>query len=373
MNPSDSPRHQNPRDRVQVQPHTDNEALCDFLEASFSQEVFPDRITVQTVAGVGCKQRGTALKTYPYKPNVPKPTRENLVALSNEISALAQNDCEGIGKPQRYGVHVWNAAQSEAPVSRLLLPKRPKGLIDADGDSISFEEEGGHDKHVHDAFKQVHEHNRFMIEQFHESLGALVDRFTSRMDTIEDRNEKLTEKNFTLIERLEDFVSKDHVRKMDMAMQELKVSAIKEGIDTVKSLLPVLINQATGKQTIPTSETTESIAVKNFLSSLTNEQTLELFGWSNEKSEFVQAGIFDSDQTTLFTSISKCEVSGDNIDNLVASFRPDQIGRAQAILRASQYIPLFAITTERQKRKDAAAAAAAIPATTNATTEPQKP
>src|SRR3990167_4458504 len=94
-----------PKDRVQVNPEPVRPELFSFIERLFDgSDQKPERIELKQAFGASASKYGQQIDLWEFKPNVVKPEREAIVALSNKIVDLAQQNCNAIGKRHRYAV-----------------------------------------------------------------------------------------------------------------------------------------------------------------------------------------------------------------------------------------------------------------------------
>ena len=359
-------RRERPEIRKSLQPpDPQNHSLADFLEKAFAGDQCPEKIEVRQMFGAGCKQKGPMVEEYPYKPGTKAPSKEMLGKLANEVLRRCHEDCDGVKRPMRYGVLVYDYHRRDDYFRRLIIPLSPRGVDGADGDSLDGGEDGfgGDDGDLSGMsprerfllrfLGQAYSHNEKMSEQFHDSIGAIIDRQERRIEQQDRTHDALIEKNFRLLEIVERSLSLEHERKQLEKWTDLKVHAATDALTMVRGLVPVIANHFAGREVME-GPSAVALAVKSFIESLDPEQALAAFGYDSEKNKYTQDGVFSREQSALFSRLATGEAPDEAIDALVASIKPEQMIAARQIFREAQLLPLLALVQNRFEKKGAA-------------------
>lgn len=339
---------------------------------------YPEKIDVRLVSGKHFEKMGPYIKQIIFAPakagdeaikagaGRPKPTREELVAMSNELLFRMQKDCDEGRKPQTYGIHAWHYGRGDEPYDRWIIHRKPKGRYSKD-DRFEGEDEDGqslHEKH----YAQMLEHHQRMFALYGGGFEGLLDR----MDRILERQDARIEKQDAMLQAQQETVQRalslEAQRKQDERWMDMKIEGVKRGMDLAQAMIPPIVNQLAGKAVVPSKETAESVVIKTFLKSvdeggkLTEEQSRAAFGVYDDKPphSLLKPGVLTRDQVELLLQISECKQPADALDEFMPGGRCEisfeQLAGLQQIFSLEQLMPLQVVFQTRYQRAQEKAA-----------------
>lgn len=351
-------------DKTHVVPNPSDPRLFEFIEELFKQDQIPEQIELRQASGRGGRSYGEHVcPAETFKPNAAKPGREKLVALANKFLDLAQHDCDELGSQQGYAVLAKHHARGADYYARFYFRRYPKK---AAGEEFDADEENPN-RHrdemlsfMLDHAKQNDENDRLRQDQHSSAVGDILAQQRQIIEMLmEDRREdrriyaELMKEHRLTAQQLDDALTKKHERELQTQAQAFKLGMLQDGVQFLKSLLPVAVNQLTGKSTLPTSESAESIAIKQFLQGLTVEQSDALFGKPVDGAINPAGGIFTAKQAEIFVSVANAQVPASALDALLEgehAVSAEQIAQAQQVLREVQFAPLVALVMTRKQK-----------------------
>lgn len=365
------------KEPVLIEPVAKDPKFFEWLESLFDgASQFPEKIEVRAMQG---RTFGALVKQiiYPPMPNekVPrgdgdktekaksgKPTREDLVALSNELLYRMQRDCDAAGRPTTYNVLAAHFAREVDFYDRWPFALKPANVVrgqegeyaDDDVDGLSMDKKFG--KHILD-------HGERMFNMYGGAIEGVIDRYDRVRERDQMEIDRLREENRNLREERERMSVNDHERRMASAWNELKIDSVKKGLDMAIGLAPPLLNQIAGKTVVPTTETAESITLKRFFKLdkdgglLTVAQADAAFGSYDDtpESNLVVPGALSQAQAKLLYDVAHCAIPADSLDRLLPdgdlAVGMDQIAKLQQIFTAEQITPIIALIGIRMQRR----------------------
>ncbi len=356
-------------DKTHVVPDPSDPRLFGFLEELFKQDQIPEQIELRQAAGRGGRNYSENIcPAETFKPNTAKPGREKLVAISNKFLDLAQHDCDELAAQQGYAVLAKHHARGADYYARYYFKLRPKRA--AEGDVLDEDEENPEQRHRNvmlqfmlDHARQNDENDRLRQDQHSSATGDILAQQRQIIEMLmEDRRQDrqqymdLQKAHRETITLLDESLSRRQERELQAQMQQVKIAAITDGINFVKSLLPVAVARM-GKS-LPSSgaggeisDSPESIAIQQFILGLTDAQSEAVFGKIVE-GENKGGGIFTLAQTAIFIGVARRDQPTAALDALFQGehmLSAEQIDKAQKILRPEQFMPLIALMMERNK------------------------
>jgi hypothetical protein len=375
-----------PREKVQVEPVPKNKDFFEWFEKLFDgASHFPEKIDVRIVSGRYNERLGPTIKQIPFAP-IPKvskrakeeegetvasgtgrPTREQLVNLTNEILFLIQRDCDQSRRATVYSVMASHFSRDPEPYERWIFRLTPQGVHggkdprDEDGDEDEDDEYGGSPSKKYAVQKLRHDETMFQL--YGGALEGLVDRQDRALEREAATNERLRQSNERLLDMVEKLQSAQHQRALDHQWNELKIRSVEKGLDLFVGLAPPLLNQLTGKQVIPTKDTPESITLKAFFKhvneggKLTEEQAIRAFGRYEATGEqkLLQEGVLKEDQVKLLWAVAHGSAPVDELDRLLPGgsmpVSQEQLVQLQQIFTTEQLTPIVALIGMRMQRK----------------------
>jgi hypothetical protein len=303
------------------------------------------------------------VKQFNYPAGANKPTREQLVQMSNEILYLTQRDCDVHRKSVVYHVAAIHFSVSPEPYERWLLRCTP-GATYRNGANGENEDEDDNDSIEKRIAAQSMRHNETMFNLYGASMEGILDRQDRIVERLLDRNDRLETKNEKLMDMLERALDMKVEREVKLEREKLKTRAIEKGLDFALAMAPPLVNQLAGKQVIPTNDTAETIALKNFFKPveegglLTKEQAQAAFGQWDDTPEhnLVVPGVLNRDQVMILVSVANGSTSPDELNKLIppdgaCALTMDQIVSLQQIFSMEQIAPIMLIFEARRNAR----------------------
>ncbi len=370
--------NQPPREQVLVEPDPRDQSLFDWLEDLFYGPMeCPAKLVVSPVRGRNFNDLGDPILTRVYLPEggdkepvaegpkasdkqklKGKPTKEQLVVLSNQILERMQHDCNEGGRKQRYGVHAWHLMRDSQPYSRFLKMmhpnRRPRNEEYRDDSDEDFSPHIGY-------VKQALHHDEQMQTLNHEMACALLDRSNRENEylhrQLDNMHQKLAEAN----ERLAAALSLEHERKLELQWTQFKQESFAQGRDIVFGLAPTIINQLSGRKIAEVQQTPESMALKQFFKpvdeggSLTEDQMNKAFSYVDASNNSIHSGVLSIEQSDVLLSVAFKNGSPDLLDKILPGgslgVTQDQIDRLREIFPIAQLAPLLAMIQQRIANK----------------------
>lgn len=356
------------REKAQVEPIPKKAEFFEWLEKLFDGSTqFPEKLDARVVTGSRCEKLGPLIKQIVYGPKEIKPTKEKIVALSNELLFLMQRDCDIQRKQVVYGVFVSHFSRETEYYERWLIRCQPQGVHGGDGEPREDDEEK---PSAEDAFStHVLRHQERMSGLQIATVEGLLDR----MDRILERQDARIEKQDARIERqnemLEKALSLEADREERRRWGDMKIRGVEKALDMGLGLAPPLLNQLMGKSVLPTNDTSETIALKNFFKLkengglLTKEQTNKAFGVyeENPPHQLIVPGVLSTDQAKLLFDVANCTIPPEHLDRLLPGGDMTVSGDQLVALQMNcgftpeQLMPLQLIFENRMKLRMAAA------------------
>lgn len=285
-----------------------------------------------------------------------------MVAISNELLDLAQRNCDAIGKPHKYGILGKHYAKSDTYYAAFVISCRPKQHpieededLDEDLATTDARRRDGLLQYSLDHLRQADENERWRQDQHSTATGDIIARYQTLVEMLMKQNLEMQREHRELFKTADEALSRKSERDLAAEMQKFKIDMMQSGFDFLKQMAPVAVNQITGKQTIPTDKTPESLAFTAFLEGLTEQQARALFGDFDEETKTLKPnGIFTPTQAMIFSGIARCELPPSEIDRLLEgehAITEEQIAKAPSVVSAQQFMPLVALVLGRKQNK----------------------
>lgn len=364
------------RDRAMVEPVVVDEAFFMWLDRLFNEPPaegqFPERLEVRIVIG---KQRkyGPLLENIPFAPvnasaeaikkgaGTGKPDKEKLVELSNRILHSIQRDCDETRKPTVYGIFAWHFRRGDEPYSQFLRRCEPKGRYSKNNGA---EDEDDEDKSLERRFStQILRHQETMFGLAGAAMEGMYDRQDRTIARLLDRNERLEGRVEKLVDMLERALNMEAERHERLEWAKVKVEGVRKGLDFAIQMAPPLLNQLAGKQIVPTSDTHETITLRNFFrtveegGAMTKEQAYAAFGEYDETPDrnLIKPGVLTPVQGEILVRVALGQMAPDELDKLMPDgphqVTGEQAVRLQQIFSLEQIAPLMLIFESRRNKK----------------------
>lgn len=344
----------NARSTAPIAPEPKNESLFRFLIDLF-ETGFPEKLVLCACYGPAGKRLGPQVREIVFKPNE-KPKNEELVTISNLLLALAQEDCDVIGKPTRYVVLAYDLMRSDVYYSRKMIGAYPSGgqMTAEDRDGEGDDEEGGvmSTKLVMQLLDSERKDKRWLMEHHANVVTGVVEHLSSRLTALEKQQNDMFDRSLKYMAATEEMLDRSQERKVKAERAQMVNEAVRDGLGMLKSLVPGINAYLSKGKTIPDD-------LKAFIQSLADDVKTALFGkWDN--GALVEKGILDVEQINLLIGVAERQVEPARLAEFAASLRPEQMAQASSVLTPNQIQALVAMAkaasdtqakTEEQEQK----------------------
>jgi hypothetical protein len=371
-----------PKEPTRIEPVPKDEKFFVWLEKLFDGAgQYPEKIETRVVSGRHNERLGPMIKQIVFSPqaresvkestketktgdkgrNSSKPTREELVAMSNELLYLCQRDCDQARRPLTYGVHVSHFMREVDFYERWIMFLKPQGVhAPKDGEEVEDEDgEGGSLQRKYST--QIQHHHERMFNLYGGALEGVIDRQDRALEREASTNERLRSANERLLEMVEKLQSQEHVRKMDLQWNDMKIRSVEKGLELAINLAPPLLSQLTGKKPAAMEETYESITLKMFFKrddaggKMTIEQADAAFGKHDNEGNILTPGVFSREQAGLLWDVAHCVARADELDRLLPGgsleVKQEQVIALQQIFPMEQLAPIIALIGMRMQNR----------------------
>jgi hypothetical protein len=346
---------------AQVEPVPKRPDFFAWLESLFDgSSEFPEKLDVRVVKGKDFATMGPMVMQKLYSPAKLKPTKEELVKLSNEVLHRVQVDCDQQRKSVVYHVAAIHFSRNPEPYERWLIRANP-GKTYKNGED--GEAEDGDDSQEDRFSAQLMRHQEQMFGLSGASMEGIFDRQDRIIERLLARGEAMEDRLAKTLDMLERALDRKAEREESLAWTKLKVEASKQGLGLAMQLAPPLLNGLVGKNVVPTSETLETITLKNFLKpakdggQLTEEQSAAAFGLWDDTPEhnLVKPGILRPEQSEILYRVAFGQLPPDELDKLIPgagalAVTMEQLAALQQVFAMEQLAPLLVLFEGRQKR-----------------------
>lgn len=333
----------------------------EWLESLFDGSTqFPEKIEWRVIEGKKRDRLGPLIRDIVYKPNAPKPSREEIVALSNKILNDVQYDCDVQRRPVIYQVAALHFVRDSDYYARFLISCSPRALGSGHGAPRDGEEGDGEESEAQRVVNQVLRHQETMVGLFGAAFEGILDRQDRMNERAYDRIERLEARQEKLVDMLERAQSLEVEREEKRMWNRLKIEGVQKTLDMAMVMVPPVIARLTGQKQEPGTETPETLTLKNFMDRLTDEQRDQVFGVYGGEPDYklLKPGVLSWPQAELFVQIAQCLTPVDRIDELMPggplAISMDQIKKLAAIVPMEQLAPLHLIFEARQRKQQAA-------------------
>ena len=371
------------KEKTQIEPIPKDEKFFVWLEKLFDGAgQYPEKIEVRVVSGRHNERLGPMIKQIVYSPqaresakesvketktgdkgrNSGKPSREDLVAMSNELLYLCQRDCDQARRPTTYGVHVAHFLREVDFYERWIMALRPQGVhAPKDGDDVAgLEEEESSGTLQHRYALQMQQHHERMFNLYGGAYEAFIDRQDKALERSAAVEERLRAANERLFDMVEKLASNAHVRAQEMQWNDMKIRSVEKGIELAINLAPPLLSQLTGKKPLATQESAESLTLKTFFKrddaggKLTIAQADKAFG-KYDNDNLITPGVLSTEQAKLLWDVAHCTAPVDDLDRLLPggslAVGQEQVFQLQQIFPMEQIAPIIALIGMRMQNR----------------------
>jgi hypothetical protein len=285
---------------------------------------FPQSIQLKMAGRAGIDQ-GADLLSFDFKPMVSSlPSRERLIEIANAMLAAAQRDANALGRTVRYGVFAYSTLKGPSAYSRL--------LFNVDGGASRDAASDDEDTHRDRFLQSMAAHMRWMTEHYTEAVGGVM---AMQRDIIRQQQQTIAQYEVDRREWIkvtEEALSRKDERERANEWAAFKMDMIKEGLDIIRPLVPVVQAYLTKGKTGLVE------GLRKFLDSLNGEQKIKLFG-----SEDGSDAILTAEQRMLILRIADGEEEPKRLAEFATSLQPEQIEKAQQVLTAAQVQQLYGL------------------------------
>lgn len=356
-----------PKDRVQVTPDPSRPKLFEFLESHFGKEAMPNWVRIHQAYGPGGRKYAqTALFQKEFKPTQALPTREQLVALSNQLSDMAQQNCNELSKSHGYTILLSNYGNADKPYAGfyfkcapLLDPNYDPNEVDEDENGITTDAKRRDSllEYGLSHLKVGDENHRWQQDQFSQAMGDILQKYQDLATQLMTQNLEMQREHRELFKVADEALSKKADRDLAAEMQKFKIGMLQDGANYLKKIIPVVVQQMKGKDAEPGQPSPESLGVQEFLNDLTDKQAEQLFGKVDTTGEVAVPaydGVFSREQVEIFFGVANLRIGPSALDLLLDgehAVTQEQMMRAMNIVSMQQIQPLSALLMTRKKKQ----------------------
>jgi hypothetical protein len=361
-----------PREKVLIEPTPKDPELFEWLEKLFDGETeYPERVEARVVSGAKFERMGPHVFQEHFDPTAVgsddderkkepktvrrrrgKPSREDLVSMSNQILHRCQTDCNSQRRTCVYAVFPWHFARGDAPYDRKLIRCDPKGVHGQAGEDVAGEDDE-YGTHRNRWENQKLAQDARMFELHIEGLSSLIDRQDRALEREAQNAERLRQTNERLLEVNHRLVTQEDERIQKGKWTDLKIRSAEKVLDLGMDLAPPLLGRLTGgKKSANIEETPESLTLKRFLKldtaggKLTSAQAEAAFGvFDPESKKCTRPGVLNEDQLQLILDIAHLHAPADELTKLIPggkfAITQDQLVALQQIFPMEQLASLI--------------------------------
>lgn len=308
-----------------------DEKVFEFLDSLFVDDKnFPESIEVRHVKGRNSDRMGDRLKKYTFST---KPTKERLVAITNEMVSRMKVYADILGRPTVFHIAASNPQIADGFYDRVLYKTKPTGNWKGRGDEFGMtppEEEGEDDVPFSLSYQKAFlGHSNALFGLMGGMIEGLLDRSDRQAQFMAQQLERTQAKNIELLEVNLKLVQADDDRKARMRRAEMWDKNIDRGLNMAWDLIPPMLTAGkkdhAGWQ--PGTDSSEAFTLRQFFEikdgddtsgKLTLEQLRIIFGDVDEANGTItKAGILSAEQGMLLAGVAKKEVNPDQLDALI--------------------------------------------------------
>ena len=378
----------------------DDEDLALWLNQLWARKEFPQRVELFQAFGRNKNDLGECIHHVDFKENV-KLDVEQVARLTNELIAVAQNDCDVVQRKSWYMVRVVDTSRKAQPLVRRLGPLDPKRSykLAKVGESDEEDEDDVVDPRTL-AFrynKENTEQNRLVMRRNDSVLGDAITLLYSIINDLRQENQMHVSQKMAMIQQTQDAMNQQAQRDAMLEEKRFNLYLKKEGIRTARNLLPSLFGppeqpqqqQMNGNGHAPSLDGTngagatdhgtsrERALIGNFLNDVGEDDlSIKLFGdfktGDNGKLVQIAPGIFHLKQYSILLGVAGGGYPpaaldqllplgpGETLEQRPLALTPEQIKKAMdAGVTEGIGSALFEVVGLRKEAQAAAAAAAA--------------
>jgi hypothetical protein len=346
-----------------VEPVAKDLELFGFLADLFDgQQEFPEKLDVRVVRGKDYAQMGPMVKQFLWPAGKPKPSKEELVKLSNEILHLLRRDADVKRKEAVYHVAAIHFSRDPEPYSRHLIRVKP-GVTYRNGES-------GEENLEEDDETNIEKRHGVQILRHHETMfnlvGTVIENLVDRQDRFGERlsrrNDQLEARNERLADLLERALDRNVERSERLEWSRIKAKGAEKILEMGLAVAPPLLGALVGKDVVGAKgDSIEAYTLRGFLKpvkeggALTEEQSRAAFGeWNDSGDEQTQPGVLTKEQVVILVNVARGEMPAEELDKLMPGatygITGEQANRLMQVFPMDQLAPLMVLIETRRKR-----------------------
>lgn len=194
---------------------------------------------------------------------------DNIESMVNEILQRAQEDADGLGGLQRYVIHLYEKSTTKASARYMF---RLRGMED------EYDESGGEESPtMKGLLTQLMRHNEANVRTMTVGFGGVMNHLVRRLESSDNMVEKLMKQRQIDFTNLEQAMSTQHDRDMQLLLTEGSEKRKDEMFAKLSILVPVVINKLAGQKVLDTKDPA-AMMLKEFVGSLNEEQYRSILG-----------------------------------------------------------------------------------------------
>lgn len=318
-----------------------------------------DSLVVTKLWGRGGQERdGVPTKKYQFALDK-RPTREECVAISNELIEAMQNESNATGISLLFEVTAHNhkkgpgAFESRrlrfAPVLSLSTAGRRLGIPgDSDDyDGLPSTEEIYRKRHV-DGFEDA----RYATDTALNSLGGLVHVLVKLNEDNSKKINQVLDANISLMKANVDLRRSEMDDKIRWSNHEFGMKLRERGLNLVAGLLPGVVEKMTNHK-LPGGRTAASLTIESVVDSLSDDEKVLVLGRWSDAGQCTTAGILTESQVRILGGVQNGEAE-DLLDQLLEgqanAVTGDQVKAIAARVDMNKLLPLLGLVQERKEK-----------------------
>lgn len=359
-----------------------DEGFIRWITHLFRDDERADVLFVKQLLGRDGKHEGAVIKTHPFRTGK-APTREEIVALSNELLEEMKNEADNHRKPRMFAVVAVNPKRG-GEFARRTITVEPSRLK-AQHEHEEYDEDNplyGHGgdrllKRVETVLADGRWHSEQQAQTFggfaqlltdenKELRGMVKDLMTSWIDMAKQKNEA---DNNHLDRELAREKAKFDLEIRRQGVTTLTNWLLPEAARVGKSLMTSTPAPASvPTQAPPAERAPESIMLQKVIDGLPNEAKDHLFGKWTDNGIRLEPGILSESQVRILAGVCKQELHPDWLNQLLQGHNQITTAQGAAIMSQPYFEQIKPLLKEMQERK--AKLESSQQATTTTTAQP---
>lgn len=188
-----------------------------------------------------------------------------------DVESHVEMDAGGLGGTQAYCILAFRAKEPDKATGRHTF----RITVDEDVNDEPLNTEGPNKTGL---VAQSMRHTEAMMRYSTVAIGQVIANQSRTIERLSAENEALLKQHARTFEVLEELQSHKHEREIEIRKAEFKEQVTRDMVNKAGLLLPSLVNRVVGKRLLPERTTPLEESIKQFMSSLTEDQMMTLAG-----------------------------------------------------------------------------------------------